>query len=119
MLTNYFTLLDKKAQEDGSVIFTLRLNPDCEVYKGHFPGNPVSPGVCNLQMIKECVENHTGKELTISDIKQCRYTAVITPLKHSILYLKANIVENEGTYTVSGSVYNDTEVFIDIKETLV
>ena len=27
-----------------------------EFFQGHFPNNPVSPGVCNIEMIKECAE---------------------------------------------------------------
>ena len=31
--------------------FSLELNPEHPVYEGHFPGNPVVPGVCQVQMI--------------------------------------------------------------------
>ncbi len=33
--------------------FSMELNPAHPVYEGHFPGNPVVPGVCQLQMISE------------------------------------------------------------------
>lgn len=115
MLTNYFTLQDQQPQADGSILFTVKLNPDCEVYKGHFPGNPVCPGVCNLEMLKECVEHYAGKTLTISDIKQCRYTAIISPLTQSVLSFKAAISEVENGYAVQGTVYDDNATYIDIK----
>ncbi len=115
MLTNYFTLLDQQPQQDSSILFTVKLNPDCEVYEGHFPGNPVCPGVCNLQMLKECIEHYTGKTLIISDIKQCRYTAVISPLTQSVLNFKAMIAEAENGYAVQGTVYDERNIYIDIK----
>jgi 3-hydroxyacyl-[acyl-carrier-protein] dehydratase len=34
-------------------LFQLELNPDHPVYKGHFPGNPIVPGVCQVQIISE------------------------------------------------------------------
>lgn len=119
MLTNYFTLLDQQPQQDGSILFTVKLNPDCEVYKGHFPGNPVCPGVCNLQMLKECVEHHTNKSLIISDIKQCRYTAILSPLTQSILNFKAMITEAENGYAVQGTVNDERNIYIDIKFQLI
>jgi len=115
MVTNYFTLLNKQQKDDGSILFTVKLNPDCEVYKGHFPGNPVSPGVCNLQMLKECIEAHTEKSLTISDIKQCRYTSIITPLNQSVLFFNATIADAENGFLVQGTVYDEQSTYIEIK----
>ena len=115
MLTNYFSLLSQSVEADGSVLSTVKLNPDCEVYKGHFPGNPVSPGVCNLQMLKECVEHYTNEKLTIVSIKQCRYSALITPLKQSVLQFRATIEKAEEGYTVAGTVSDSEATYIEIK----
>ena len=115
MLTNYFSLLAQSVEADGSVLSTVKLNPQCSVYEGHFPGNPVSPGVCNLQMLKECVEHYTNRKLTIKAIKQCRYSALITPLKQSVLKYKAVIDEAEGAFSVAGTVFDDDNTYIDIK----
>ncbi len=54
MLT-YYHILSSEITADAGV-FRVALNADCEVYQGHFPGEPVCPGVCNIQMIKECAE---------------------------------------------------------------
>ncbi|MGN1248330.1 MAG: hypothetical protein ACI4UO_07050 [Paludibacteraceae bacterium] len=54
MLNYYHILSSDITSEEG--MFRVALNADCEVYQGHFPGEPVCPGVCNIQMIKECAE---------------------------------------------------------------
>ncbi len=115
MLTNYFTLKSQAEDADGTVKFTVVLNPDCNVYEGHFPGNPVSPGVCNLQMLKECLEHYTNKKLLIKSIKQCRYSALITPLKQSELTFKAAIETTDEGYSVAGSVFDSNDTYIEIK----
>lgn len=92
-------------------VFRVALLPDCEVYKGHFPGNPVSPGVCNIETIKECAMLLTGKRLVIDTIRQCRLTAVASPsvcpevevtLSCSLVgkgfAVTAKIADNERTY---------------------
>ncbi|MCQ2350726.1 MAG: hypothetical protein MJ003_02005 [Paludibacteraceae bacterium] len=116
--SKYFDLLAQKQESDGEIVSTVKLNPNCEVYRGHFPNDPVCPGVCNLNMLRECIEHYTNTKLTISDIKQCRYTALITPIKHSVLYFKASVSPMEDGFSVQGTVYNETETFIDIKLTL-
>ncbi|MDY2942781.1 MAG: hypothetical protein SOT07_03685 [Paludibacteraceae bacterium] len=54
-MLNYYHILSSEITTDAGV-FRVALNADCEVYQGHFPGEPISPGVCNIQMIKECAE---------------------------------------------------------------
>ena len=49
------------------------------MYRGHFPGNPVSPGVCNIRTIQECACRVAGERLFIATIKRCRLTALVSP----------------------------------------
>ena len=59
-----FYKVDSVARHDDGAVYRVSLNPDCEVYKGHFPGNPISPGVCGIQMIRECLWHLLlGKEM--------------------------------------------------------
>lgn len=66
-------------EADGATLFEVALRPDCKVYQGHFPEMPVAPGVCNLQMIRECAEQVVGHPLMLNYIAQCRMTKLITP----------------------------------------
>ena len=31
----------------------LQLHPEHEIYQAHFPGNPITPGVCQVQIVAE------------------------------------------------------------------
>ena len=75
----YYRILGSESDGGLQAGFRLLLLPGCDVYDGHFPGNPVCPGVFNLQMIKECVESMTGSKLKIDSIRQCRLTSLATP----------------------------------------
>lgn len=59
--------------------FHIALLPDCDVYRGHFPGKPVCPGVCHMQTVKELTEKMTGCRLRIRSIRLCRFTAAASP----------------------------------------
>ena len=45
MLTDFYTV-ETVAGQDEEYTCVIRLNPEHNVYKGHFPGMPVVPGVC-------------------------------------------------------------------------
>ncbi len=79
LLGNYYRV-DSIRKEDGESIFDISLVPECPVYDGHFPGDPVSPGVCNIQMIKECAESIVGMHLMLEELVQCRLTSVVSPM---------------------------------------
>ncbi len=111
---NYYKLISMHS--DGtSGVFHLSLRPDCEVYRGHFPGNPVCPGVCNIQMIKECAERLTGQRLHISRIRRCRLTAVATPTACPELTVKIDLQPVENGYAVIATVGDARRTYMDYK----
>ncbi len=53
------------------------------IFKGHFPGHPVTPGVCMLQIIKELGENWAASPLRLKIAKHMKFLAVINPFEHA------------------------------------
>lgn len=58
---------------------TLTLNPDHPLYGGHFPGMPILPGVCSLQLIKEVAEKMLDKPLQYAEVIRCKFLAALDP----------------------------------------
>lgn len=73
---NLYTILSEKPDE-GS--FLIHLNADSFVYAAHFPGMPVTPGVCVVQMVKELAEQMLGRNLIINTIKNAKFLQVMQP----------------------------------------
>lgn len=59
--------------------FLLRMLEGHPVYEGHFPGNPITPGVLSIQMVRECLSCYFGRNLQFTTIKNCRLVAMIRP----------------------------------------
>ncbi|MBO7506704.1 MAG: hydroxymyristoyl-ACP dehydratase [Paludibacteraceae bacterium] len=107
LLDRYFSIKEGKKNESGSE-FLITLNPDHQVYQGHFPGDPICPGVCSIQMIRECAEISMGKRLTISAISQCRFSELLTPAKNKELLLRMTLNDKgDGTVGVIASLLSD------------
>lgn len=117
LLGEYFAIQDRK-EEENNVIFSVVLNPAHKVYKGHFPDMPVSPGVCNIQMIKECLQQEVGKKLLLKNISQCKFLSVIIPSKNSHLLISMKITETEEkSYKIRATITSpeSTMSFVDFK----
>jgi 3-hydroxyacyl-[acyl-carrier-protein] dehydratase len=57
------------------------LNEQHPIFKGHFPGNPVVPGVCQIQMVKELVEKVVNHPLHLTASDNIKFLAMINPLQ--------------------------------------
>jgi 3-hydroxyacyl-[acyl-carrier-protein] dehydratase len=116
MLSDCYYSIQNERTEDDTTVFDVMLNPDCPVYQGHFPGMPVAPGVCNIQMIKECTERIAGKSLLLEYISQCKLTALMTPQQHPFVQVKIRLVENDGArFKVIAVIGRDEEEYVIFK----
>ncbi len=92
-MTNYYHI-ENQHITDQEAQFTLRLDPSCEVYKGHFPTRPIAPGACSLEMIRQCASIAIGQTIRFMNIKQCKYLLPLEPGIHSVLDLHLTWDEN-------------------------
>ena len=96
LLNSYFNIIESTVTEDGLTgKFIVSLNGNHPVYEGHFPGEPVCPGVCSMQMVKECAAQMCGKKLTFIYLKQYRLLSVMTPQKNPKIIVGIQLTEEE------------------------
>jgi 3-hydroxyacyl-[acyl-carrier-protein] dehydratase len=56
ILLNDFYTLTEKIEVPGVVKAKIAINKRHRIFDGHFPGLPVVPGVCMLQIVREIME---------------------------------------------------------------
>lgn len=89
----------------GQSGFIIILNPDHLIYKAHFPGQPVTPGVCILQMLQELLSVEMGKQLFIRNIKNAKFISMMSPVAESRVSVLFTLVEaQEGGVKAQGVV---------------
>ncbi len=81
MLLEDFYKINKETVSDDTQTTSITLNPHHEIFTGHFPGNPITPGVCMLQIIKELTERRVGCTLFMKKASNVKFMAIINPEK--------------------------------------
>lgn len=66
----------------GRGTFHINLMPECVIYKAHFPGHPVTPGVCIIQTATELLSELLGEELELQGVSNAKFLRVINPLEN-------------------------------------
>ncbi len=85
---------------EQKVAAELFINKDNEIFKGHFPNNPVMPGVCMIQIIKELTEKASKKKMLMQNASNIKFMALINPNLNPTLNLTIDFSENDGIIKV-------------------
>ena len=117
LLDSYFRIISH-TQADEQHVFDVQMLADHPVYQGHFPGNPVSPGVCNMQMLKECAEQALGRPTDFVEVKQYRLMGVISPQNTPRLTITITLAPADAQCTLTARVTSSETTYIDFKGTL-
>lgn len=81
MLKNNFYTIQSLIPSEQGLSAIIHINPDNEIFKGHFPGKPVVPGVCMIQIVKELLEEHLGNTLLFQKGNQIKFLQLLVPVK--------------------------------------
>lgn len=86
-LKNNLYTVKSRHLEGLTGFYELELNPECFIYQAHFPGEPITPGVCIMQIGKEVLEDALGKNLQVAAVKNIKFLSVISPKENtSVIY---------------------------------
>lgn len=116
MLLKDFYVLNSLESTDGQkYVANIRINKDHEVFSGHFPGNPVTPGVCMMQIIKELTQEAVNASLTMKSASNIKFMALINPEVNPELKLELDItLADDNTIKVKNTSYFDDTVALKL-----
>jgi 3-hydroxymyristoyl/3-hydroxydecanoyl-(acyl carrier protein) dehydratase len=117
ILKDHFYTITSQTQTDTGWICSLSLNASHPVYLAHFPGHPVTPGVCIVQMAKEIASVCYAKSFFLCGLGNVKFLRVIDPSEQQDLsvHLFAERTDEEGRLIVPVSIRNETAVLASLK----
>lgn len=77
-----FFALESGEKNGNSATYRCRLHPEAPVFKAHFPGFPILPGVLTLKMVVDAInasQFFSTQTLTVQSIGNAKYLAVVNP----------------------------------------
>lgn len=96
-------LLDR---QENIIKATLEINKDNEIFIGHFPGQPVLPGACMLQIVKEVLENTLNISFRLKKADYIKFLTLIDPGSNNILQLTLSYrsADNKNVYVTANLI---------------
>lgn len=91
LLKDFYKILSLEKTDTQKYLAIILINEKHDVFKGHFPGNPIMPGVCMMQIIKELTEQITQFPLILQTLSNVKFMALINPDKTPELRLELDV----------------------------
>ncbi len=110
LLKDFYKILSLEKTADQKYQAVLLINENHDVFKGHFPGNPIMPGVCMMQIIKELSEEITNSTLMMQSLSNVKFMALINPFATPELRLELDVLisEDDLVKVKNTTYFNDT-----------
>tara|TARA_R110001592_G_scaffold79111_3_gene237011 strand:- start:2579 stop:2947 length:369 start_codon:yes stop_codon:yes gene_type:complete len=114
MLINQFFYIINIEQTEDNIRLTIQLNASHQIFEGHFPNNPIAPGVVQIQIVKELLENVLNEKFMLKEMGRCKFLAILNP--HNNPEIKVNIYyslleDNTLKITAEGLSIDDSQTF--------
>lgn len=111
LLDSLYSIVSESTGE-GSRSYQIRLNADHFIYRAHFPGEPITPGVCIMQTALELTSLACGLELELANVKNIKFLKVISPAQVSLItYTLGKLTVEEDGVKVQVSVSAENEIY--------
>lgn len=95
LLKDFYKVVSLENTAENKHLVLIHVNAEHDVFKGHFPGNPIMPGVCMMQIIKELTEQISGSSLFMQSLSNVKFMALINPFNTPELRLELDISMTE------------------------
>lgn len=112
ILKNNLYRIAVENKEDKS--YRVVLIPDCTIYQAHFPEQPITPGVCIIQIASELLADLYSLSFELSSVSNAKYLAVINPQETPELtytFKKVSFDDEKTTVKVSVVVSNNDTIY--------
>ncbi len=112
---SFYSIVSQEIISDTQTQTKVLINEAHPIFEGHFPEQPVVPGVCMLQMVKDIVADKAQRSIQLQSLANVKFINVVIPQQHSELdiHLKFDNTD-ENSIKVSGSIAANETVFLKI-----
>lgn len=118
LLGDFFDIISLET-EQGSINALVEINAGHRIFEGHFPNQPVVPGVCMMQMVKEITEQVLETETNLSSAAEMKFLAVIDPTQNNIISATINYTVDGEQVKTNASLFKDELVHFKFKGVLI
>jgi 3-hydroxymyristoyl/3-hydroxydecanoyl-(acyl carrier protein) dehydratase len=75
----WYVLRDLKQSDSKELRADIEVPQDSPWFSGHFPGQPVLPGIAQLGMVLDTINQSSGQDMRVAGVSRVRFKQIIRP----------------------------------------
>jgi 3-hydroxyacyl-[acyl-carrier-protein] dehydratase len=79
LIDNFYTIKSQNISDEKAEFF-VKLNAEHFIFQAHFPDNPITPGVCLIQIATELFNLLKKTTFRINTLKNAKFLETVNPL---------------------------------------
>ena len=107
--------LIKQSATENSLNVRVKLNEKHPIFAGHFPGRPVMPGVCMVQMVKELLTQQVNEKVNLKQSRNMKFLSVIDPSTQQEVNLTIDYRKNGRIWEVNAKMFENETLFFKLE----
>jgi 3-hydroxyacyl-[acyl-carrier-protein] dehydratase len=119
LLLNDLYTIQSLSESQNEIQATVLLRADHPIFKGHFPGQPVLPGVCMMEMISEITGHYMRKQFRISAGPMIKFLRMIDPSKNPLISIEIKYQTTYSDTITNGKLFAGSAIFMKFQLTLI
>lgn len=104
LIENFYQVISLQEIANQNYSAQITLNAQHAIFKGHFPDNPVMPGICMIQIIKELTEGVLKQALFMEQVSNVKFMSLINPEKCNELLISFVVDQSSGKVKVKSNI---------------
>ena len=118
MLKNTFFKIKETIDFENGRTYRLSLNASHPIFQAHFAGNPIMPGACVVQMIKELASDYYDRFFFTCSVKNMKFLRAINPLESPEISVQLTFIQQEANRISIAAILNNGDIIFS-KSTLI
>lgn len=114
MLANTFFIYNIVSFSEEAFEATISFTKEHSIYEGHFPQQAVTPGVCQIQAIKEVFASLLDQKIVLTSAKEVKFLNLHIPEIDKIT-IKASYSIQEDGFALSATLEKDAIIYTKLK----
>lgn len=113
LFNNFFTITNKEQISENETVTNIKIYPKHKIFNGHFPNNPVVPGVISMQMVNEILSEQLNLKFIISKARSIKFANMINPNINPDLVVNIKYVKkDENNLKINAQIFFEGIIFI-------
>jgi len=75
----WYMLKEMNGSDDNEISAGIQVPSDSPWFDGHFPSEPILPGVAQIGMVLDAIRHARNQDLKISSVRRVRFKRIIRP----------------------------------------